>query len=201
MSEDTVRANVLLGITGSVAATLAPKLTAAFVEARFDTRVIATDNSFYFTGWRGAFNITAHEVNFNVPVLSDNHEFPNETYVKGQPIPHIDLGLWADVLVIAPLDCLTLGKMAHGLPDNLLVSTYMAWPREKPIVIAPAMNTRMWFHPATQANVVLLEVRHDSLLEIVGPVAKQLACGETGIGAMADIDDIVHTVERMQKSF
>lgn len=193
-TDEQVNGKVLLGITGSVAAVLASKLTCQLMEKRFDTQVIATENSFYFTGWRGAFNVTAHGVNFNVPVLSDNHEFPNDTYERNQAIPHIDLGLWADALVIAPLDCLTLGKMSHGLPDNLLVATYMAWPREKPIILAPAMNTRMWTHPATQENLVKLRQRH-LLLSVVNPVSKLLACGETGVGAMAGISDIVEAVE------
>ena len=132
---------------------------------------------------------------FPVKVYTRQDEFTGQGYQKNQAVTHIDLGVWADVLLIAPVDALTIGKMANGLPDNLVASTYLAWPMEKPIILAPAMNTRMWEHPAVQENIAKLRKWHQDCLTLFVPVTKRLACGETGVGAMADIGDIVRAVE------
>ena len=108
-------------------------------------------------------------------------------------IPHIELRKWADQLVIAPLSANTLAKLAHGMCDNLLTSVVRAWDRTKPIVIAPAMNTHMWDHPATTEHLAALQ-RWYPHLTIVDPVAKRLACGDDGLGALAPIDAIVAAV-------
>lgn len=117
----------------------------------------------------------------------------------GDRILHIDLKDWADVLVIAPLSANTLAKIYNGFCDNLLTSIYRAWPMNKPIVLAPAMNTDMWDHPLTKDQLDLLSRRHlksiNGNFTCVEPIEKMLACGVQGMGAMAEIESIVEAVK------
>lgn len=172
---------LLLGVTGSVAAKLTPKLVPAIVKAipGIDLRVIATERSLYF------FN----REEIIVPVLTDKDEWPGGGYAKGNQVPHIDLSDWANVLLIAPLTADTLSDMAHGKANKFLTSTVLAWPLEKQLIIAPAMNTRMWENPITQNN--LKKVQETYRTRVIGPEEGMLACGVRGIGAMANINTIV----------
>lgn len=179
--------NILLGSTGSVAATLTPKLVAALCGAGYDVQVAVTEPSLYF------FDHTA----LGIRVWRDANEWPNDRYTRDQPIPHIELRKWADVLVIAPLSANTLAKLSGGLCDNLLTSVVRAWDRSKPIVLVPAMNTIMWEHPATQEHLSTLRRWYPRLI-VVEPVAKTLACGDVGIGAMAPIPTIVAAIQGCQ---
>ena len=137
---------ILLGITGSVAATLTPQLVTALRATGHNVQVVATKSSLYF------FDPTA----LGVRVWRDADEWPGKRYVRDQEIPHIELRKWADVLVIAPLSANTLARIAHGQCDNLLTSVTRAWDRTKPIILAPAMNTMMWEHPATSEHLAVL---------------------------------------------
>lgn len=170
---------LLMGVTGSVAAKLTPKLVAAIVGKGNEVKVIATDRSLFF--------FRREEV--AVPIMTDKDEWPEGGYVKGLDILHIDLGEWADALLIAPLSADTLSDMAHGKANKFLTSTVLAWSREKPIILAPAMNTRMWENPITQEN--LRTVERTYRIRVVGPVDGMLACKTVGMGAMAHIDAIV----------
>lgn len=99
---------------------------------------------------------------------------------------------WADIFLIAPLDANTLGKLANGLCDNLLTSVARAWDiYNKPFVVCPAMNTVMWKHPCTKKSLEIL--KEWGYLE-VPPISKKLACGEEGMGAMANISDILNLI-------
>jgi phosphopantothenoylcysteine decarboxylase len=100
---------------------------------------------------------------------------------------------WADLLLIAPLSANTLAKMAHGICDNFLCCIARAWSKEKPIVLAPAMNTEMWIDPITEEHFTALRRRFPKLA-IVAPESGLLACGDTGVGAMARIERIVEAV-------
>ena len=111
--------------------------------------------------------------------------------------PSITPAQWADVLVIAPLSANTLAKLAIGLCDTLLTCVFRAWDkgrRDKPIVVAPAMNTKMWEDPVTALHLGALRERY--AIRTVGPVVKQLACKDVGMGAMAEPRDIAATVMR-----
>jgi len=180
---------LLLGVTGSVAAKLTPKLVSAIIKKvpEVELKVIATERSLYF--FRG------EEV--AVPVMTDKDEWPEGGYLKDQPIPHIDLGDWADVLIIAPLTADTLSDMAHGKADKFLTSTVLAWPLEKPLILAPAMNTRMWENRITQGN--LKTVRQTYRTYVVEPREGMLACKTKGVGAMAHIDTIVASLVKPKK--
>ena len=178
------RPHILLGVTGSVAAKLTPKLVSALQELG-EVEVVATEPARYF--WDGTSTGTR--------LWTEADEWPGRLYQKDQEVPHIALGDWADVLVIAPLTATTLAKLALGLADNLLTSVYYAWPTGKPVVVAPAMNTRMWLNPLTRAYLDLLRER-TTRHRVILPVSKRLACGTTGFGAMAEIETIKQTVSR-----
>lgn len=178
------RPHILLGVTGSVAAKLTPKLVQALQELG-EVQVVATESARYF--WDGRSTGTR--------LWTEADEWPGQLYRKDQEVPHIALGDWADILVIAPLTANTLTKLAQGIVDNLLTSVYYAWPTDKPVVVAPAMNTRMWLNPLSRSHLDLLRER-TARHRIILPVSKQLACGTTGIGAMADIETIKQTVSR-----
>ncbi len=177
---------VVLGTTGSVASVLVPKLVRALTEAGHEVQVAASSNSLYF--WK--------KNDVSVPVWVDADEWPTTGYTVGEPIKHTDLKEWGDVLLLAPLTANTLGKISHGLADNLLTCTARAWRVSKPIVLAPAMNTQMWLHPATGEQLEILKRWYGERLSIVNPVDKNLACGEVGIGALAPIASIVEAVSR-----
>ncbi len=177
--------NVLLGVTGSVASILTPKLVGELVAREHTVRIVATETSLYF--WNPA--------EIAVPVLRNKDEWPDSRYVSKSPILHIELRDWADVLLIAPLSAGTLAKIAQGFADNLLTSVARAWNMQKPVVLAPAMNTHMWNHPARQEHLERL-TRWIPKLQIIWPVEKTLACGDEGIGAMAPIEAIVEAVAK-----
>lgn len=114
----------------------------------------------------------------------------------GDVIEHIALRDWASCLVVAPLSANTMAKMVNGLADNMVTNVYRAWDEVKPVIVAPAMNTMMWEKRITASHCITLE---NDGVEIVQPQIKTLACGETGNGAMADIDDIVFRTKQKLK--
>ncbi len=113
---------------------------------------------------------------------------------REREIGHIEYAKWADVAVVAPATANLLGKVAGGIADDLLTTVFMALPAQTPMVLAPAMNTRMWENPAVQRNLGLLRDLYGRRLHQVGPVSKELACKEEGLGAMAEVSDIFDVV-------
>ena len=177
--------NVLLGVTASVAAIRAARI-ARSLQQFGAVRAMFTPAAVHFLersedAWPDG-----------VEILFDADEWKawNEL---GDPVLHIELRKWADVLVIAPASADFLAKAAHGFSDNLALSVCRAWDFAKPMIVAPAMNTMMWDHPVTQTHLATLERWG---VRIVAPIEKQLACGDVGIGAMADVDAIVGAVPR-----
>jgi len=192
--------NVLLGVTGSVAATLTPKLTHELFSALGPVQVCATQWGRYFFKEHEVFELY-RDVKFwrdedewyercglDSPILLSESNQPKKWKKKGDPVVHIDLRDWADVLVLAPLTANTMAKIVCGLCDNLLTSVVRAWDESKPVVFAPAMNTHMWKKSLTFNQVVELKQWG---WHLVPPIAKELACGDEGEGAMARIEDIV----------
>lgn len=125
----------------------------------------------------------------------------------GDPVLHIDLRNWADILVLAPLSAHTLAKLASGLCDDTLSCVVRAWDfghgqrQGKPLVLAPAMNTAMWEHPITRTQLETLvgfwnAKKRSTGVEIVEPQAKMLACGEEGKGALASVSEILASLQR-----
>ncbi len=161
-------ARVLLGVTGGIAAYKACTLVRLLVRAGHDVHPLVT---------AGAERFVSTET-----FLALARKSPT-----GDLYPHLQR---ADILVIAPLTANTLARLAHGLADDVLTEAALA--HSGPVVVAPAMNTRMWAHPATQANAAALLARG---VELVGPVEGELAEGEEGVGRMAEPEDIFSRVE------
>jgi phosphopantothenoylcysteine decarboxylase len=199
-------ARVLLGVTGSVAAIKTPPVWTALVEAGHEVKVLATRAALYFFDPAG------------IPdVVLDEDEWPGRAegrrYQRDDPVLHIELRRWADLLIVAPLDANTLAKFACGLADNCLSCVWRAWDPARPVVLAPAMNTLMWQHPLTlrhlrqlaaDAGAAAAEIALDDLpdwinahcprLRVLAPESRELACGDVGVGAMAAVERIVTAV-------
>ena len=188
-------ANVLLGVTGSVAAIYTPQLYGDLAQAGHLVKIVATKSALYFFD-RAAIEPTDGKRNKSVVIL-DEDEWPGERYERGDPVLHIELRRWADVLLIAPCDANTLAKLALGITDNCLTCIYLAWDPARPIVLAPAMNTLMWEHPATARHLAQITADLRGSLRIVPPISKQLACDDVGIGAMAERAEILAQVREV----
>jgi phosphopantothenoylcysteine decarboxylase len=208
-------ANILLGVTGSVAAIQTPALFHELRQAGHEVKVVATHAALYFfdpavlNGIEGRRNRDT--------VILDEDEWPGRAegqfWQRGDPVLHIELRRWGERLVVAPLDANTLAKLALGLCDNCLTCVWRAWDRTRPVVLAPAMNTLMWEHPATarhlrqiaadlgaepRSGLELAELvawinASAQVLRIAPPISKRLACDDVGLGAMANVSDIVNT--------
>jgi phosphopantothenoylcysteine decarboxylase len=216
-------ANVLLGVTGSVAAILTPDLYAGLKQAGHQVKVVATRAALYFFDPAALDPLDAArpERNPEVVVL-DEDEWPGSTagrrWQRGDPVLHIRLRRWADLLLIAPLDANTLAKLAGGLADNCLTCVWRAWETARPVVLAPAMNTLMWEHPLTGRHLRQLAADAGAgelgagpdlsallrringtcpRLRVVPPQVRVLADGDFGVGALAPLDEILGTVAAM----
>ncbi|KAI7903097.1 flavoprotein [Cokeromyces recurvatus] len=170
--------NILIGATGSVATIKVPILVKLLKEyPNINIKVVLTDAAYHF--------VKDEKIDCNV--YRDQDEWNGWRKVS-DPILHIELRNWADIMVIAPLDANTLGKIANGLCDNLLTCILRAWDVKKPVIACPAMNTSMWTHPFTSKH---LDILRDILkFIIIQPINKRLACGDTGMGAMAEAKSI-----------
>jgi phosphopantothenoylcysteine decarboxylase len=214
-------ANVLLGVTGSVAAIRTPALYEQLRQAGHRVRVVATQASVYFFDPQ-VLDPSRRERNPEIVTL-DEDEWPGRSsgqrWRRDDPVLHIELRRWADLFAIAPLDANTLAKLANGLADNCLTCVWRAWDTARPVLLAPAMNTLMWEQRLTVRHLRLLAdnagVVADAAaltdpdaavawinercprLRVVGPVSKRLACGDVGVGAMAEVDDIVRAVHEL----
>jgi phosphopantothenoylcysteine decarboxylase/phosphopantothenate--cysteine ligase len=167
---------ILLGVTGSIAAYKACELVSLARKAGDEVRVVMTASAQKLVG------PTTFEALSENPVLLDTFTGVTST------MDHIQWAKWAEVVVVAPLSANSLGKLACGLADDALSTVLMAIPRGVRVVLAPAMNTEMWFHPVVQRNLRWLEDL--KRYEIVEPVDKRLACGDSGMGGMAAPMDI-----------
>ena len=180
------RLNVLLLITGSVAAIKAPELAASLSDSHYNVRIVVTQAAKAFL-----------PPDFVSNVESDESEWQSWRK-KGDPVLHIDLRSWADLGLVAPLSANTLAKVSNGLADNLVTSVLRAWDFRKPLLLAPAMNTAMWEHPLTLVQLQRISSWSENIC-IIDPVAKLLACGDYGIGAMAEVHDIVGAVKSVSR--
>lgn len=131
------------------------------------------------------------------PILCDLDEW-QQWSKRDDPVLHIELGKWADLMLVAPLDANTLAKMATGICDNLVLCTARAWDFGKPLFFCPAMNTRMWEHPITEQHIRTLS---DWGHREIKCIAKRLMCGDTGLGAMQTpeiiVENVVEFLDRM----
>src|SRR3954463_7355170 len=185
-------ARVLVGVTGGIAAYKAVELVRLAIKAGHSVRVVETPAALEFVGKATFEGITG------APVLVDEFEpdpargaFPGDPAPDHAPIAHLELVRRADAYAIAPASANTIAKLANGFADNLVTTAALA--STAPLVVAPAMNDRMWHHPATQANVETLRLRGAT---IVPPGAGALASkGEWGEGRLAEPPEILTAIE------
>jgi phosphopantothenoylcysteine decarboxylase/phosphopantothenate--cysteine ligase len=173
--------NILLGISGGIAAYKTPKLVSLFRERGDEVRVIATANALRFVS-----PLTLAALS-GFPVLSDLWADGGDYEMN-----HIRLPEWADLFLVAPASANFLGKAANGLADDLLSTAFSATGAGKeaacPVILSPAMNTRMWQHPATQRN---LQQLIDWGIQIIPPTLGRLACTDQGEGRMPEPIEIL----------
>jgi phosphopantothenoylcysteine synthetase/decarboxylase len=169
--------NIVLGVTGSIAAYKAAELTSLLTKAGCNVRVVMTADAQRFVT-----PITFKPLSRNAVVtdLYDEEE--------GWKPTHIELADSADLLLIAPATAHTIARLAQGLADDALTCIALALNPRAKTLIAPAMNGKMWLHPATQHNVSLLKERG---VEFIGPEEGLLSCGYEGLGRLWPVDQIV----------
>lgn len=171
--------NVLIGVTGGIAAYKSAALVRLFVKNGDSVRVVMTQNACRF--------ITP----LTMKALCRNGVYVDMFGSEGHyEEDHIDLCAWADVFVIAPASANTIAKAALGIADNLLTAAILSYPRDKRFFIAPAMNTVMWENEATKRNMSTV----GTYAIIIGPETGSLACGSDGIGVMSDPEKIFSRV-------
>lgn len=177
--------HVVLILTGSVASIKAPLIVSELLNHQnVKVEVVATKAAFTF--------FDAEEIRrVGSRVWRDEDEWV-EGYKVGDPILHIELRRWADIVLVAPCSANTLSKIAHGACDNLATSLLRALAPTTPTYIFPAMNTLMYEHPLTGEHLRVIEEVIE--YKVVGPIGKKLACGDIGIGAMTEWKDIVQIV-------
>lgn len=172
--------HIVLGITGSIAAYKSCLIIRALVKKGAEVQVVITPAGKEFITPITLSALSRH------PVISDFFSQRDGTWHS-----HVDLGLWADAMLIAPCTASSLGKMAHGVADNMLVTTYLSM--KAPVFIAPAMDLDMYQHPSTQANINTLKGYGNRFVE---PTSGFLASGLEGKGRMQEPDLIVEEMER-----
>ena len=174
-------ANILLAVTGSISAYKAADITSQLTKLGHQVKVLMTPAA------------TAFITPLTLQVLSKQAVLV-EVMTEEDPkqIQHIDLGKEADLFLVAPASANTIAKLAIGLADNMVTSTALALPQGTKKILAPAMNTKMLEHPATQRNLKLLQ---DYGYQMIQPRDAVLACGDKGSGALAPVETIVETVK------
>ena len=168
--------NIVVGVTGGIAAYKAVHLVRLLIKAGHEVTVIPTDDALRFVGLPTWEAISRHEVTTSV----------HEDVAR---VRHVALGQAADLVIVAPATANTIAKMAAGLADDLLGTTLLA--TTAPVAIAPAMHTEMWRHPATQAGIATLRARG---VQIVGPGDGELTGGDSGPGRMLEPEEILDAV-------
>ncbi len=171
--------NILVGVTGSIAIYKVLELIREFIKSGANVRVVMTDSAKKFITPLTFEALTREKV-----LDEDSESWADDNN-------HIEIGKWADVFVISPATANTINKLNHGIADNLLLQTALAF--SKMIVLAPAANTNMITHNSTKASLKMLKLLN---YKVVEPVEKLLACADVGVGALADIKDIYFATAR-----
>ena len=174
---------VLLGVTGGVAIYKAADLCSKLSAAGYDVHVMMTDSARHLISDKLFFTLSRN------PVIFDLWDTP--TWKPG----HIEISKLASLMVIAPCTANFLGKYANGIADDALTTSAMAY--QGTVLLAPAMNTRMWQSPAVQRNCATLRMQG---AHFVGPGKGRLACGDNGEGRMAEVSEIMEAIESIRKN-
>lgn len=168
---------ILLGVSGGIAAYKVADLASQLNKRGHEVHVVLTQNACRFITPLTFETLTGQRAHV-------------DAFATGQVIEHISLARKPDLIVVAPATANVLGKMAHGLADDLLTTTLLA--TTSPVMVAPAMNVEMWSSPATQANLAILRKRG---VMVVEPGVGDLACGEFGAGRLAEVPQVLAAVE------
>ena len=171
---------ILLAISGSIAAYKSAELISLLVKNGHDVKCIMTSSALNFVGASTIEGLTGA-----APLIDD--------FESQKGMQHIDLGVWADMFIVAPATAQTINSLASGVGHSALLSTFLAYDLKKPLFIAPAMNTRMLEHPTTQASIVKLKTMSIQVLETD---SGSLACGETGAGRMLEPQEIYQNISK-----
>jgi phosphopantothenoylcysteine decarboxylase/phosphopantothenate--cysteine ligase len=172
--------NILLGITGSIAAYKAAYLCRLLIKEGAQVKVIMTQSATAFISPLTLSTLSKNEVHLD---FWDNTQSWNN---------HVELGLWADIMLIAPATANTLSKMANGACDNMLMAAFLS--AKCPIFVAPAMDLDMWKHNATQRNIATL---YQDGVKIIPVENGELASGLSGPGRMAEPEQIIQYIENV----
>jgi phosphopantothenoylcysteine decarboxylase len=175
--------NIVLGVTGSIAAHKAADLASRLTQQGCDVRVVMTADAQRFITALPFKTLSRH------PVMTDLYDEE-----EGWKPAHIKLADEADLLLIAPATANIIAKLAHGIADDALTCVALALNPKAKILIAPAMNGKMWLHPATQENVAKLAQRG---AKFIGPEEGMLSCGYEGIGRLWPVDKIAKHILKM----
>ena len=171
-----MRGNIVLGVTGSIAAYKAVELTSLLTKQEFDVRVVLTADALNFITPLAFKTLSRH------PVITDLYDEE-----EGWKPTHIKLADEADLLLIAPATANTIAKLALGLANDALSCIALALNPQARTLIAPAMNGKMWLHAATQQNVATLKSRG---AEFIGPEEGLLSCGYEGLGRLWPVGQV-----------
>ncbi|HWF19926.1 MAG TPA: flavoprotein [Verrucomicrobiae bacterium] len=177
---------IVLGVTGSIAAYKAAELTSLLTKQGFDVRVVMTGDAQKFITPLAFKTLSRH------PVMTDLYDEE-----EGWKPAHIELADGADLLLVAPATANVLAKLAHGLADDALSCIALALNPKAKILLAPAMNGKMWLHPATQQNVATLKSRG---AEFIGPEEGLLSCGYEGLGRLWPVEAVARRAGELLKS-
>lgn len=174
---------ILLGVCGSIAAYKSAVLIRLLIKAGAEVRVVMTDSATDFITPLTLATLSRNPV---------NHQFADD---DGNWNSHIELGLWADVFLIAPASAGTIAKMANGLCDNLLTATYLS--ARCPVAVSPAMDLDMWHHRSTQRNIETLKTDGTHVVPVN---SGELASGLIGEGRMAEPEELCRFLEKLLAS-
>jgi phosphopantothenoylcysteine synthetase/decarboxylase len=177
--------NIVLGVTGSIAAYKAADLASRLTKQNCDVHVVMTADALRFITPLAFETLSRH------PVVTDLYDEE-----EGWKPTHIELADAADLLLIAPATANTIAKLALGLANDALSCVALALNPDARILIAPAMNGKMWLHPATQQNVALLRSRR---AEFIGPEEGLLSCGYEGLGRLWPVDMVAERALELLK--
>src|SRR6266699_2717019 len=173
---------IILGVTGSIAAHKAVDIASSLTKQGCDVNVVMTQDALHFITPLPFKTLSRH------PVITDLYDEE-----EGWKPAHIELADEADLLLIAPATANMIAKLAHGLANDALSCVALALNPQAKLLLAPAMNGKMWLHPATQQNAAALKGRG---CQFIGPEQGMLSCGYEGLGRLWPVDDIVKRVTK-----
>ncbi|KXT87464.1 phosphopantothenoylcysteine decarboxylase [Streptococcus oralis] len=174
-------ARITLGVTGSIAAYKAADLVSQLKKQGHEVTVLMTPSATQFIQPLTLQVLSQNKVHLDVM----QEPYPDQ-------VNHIELGKRTDLFIVAPATANTIAKLAHGFADNMVTSTALALPNHVKKLVAPAMNTKMYEHPATQANLHTLK---NYGYHVISPRESLLACGDHGRGALADLETILQNIK------